>query len=147
MQSVYFPTLQHLFIKPITLIVCFMRKYQTGFVQIAKSCFFLIPFLSLSFSLMDQGHVKGKVLDPSGNPLNGASVIVKGTARGTSTDASGAFTINASPGEVLEFSMVGFQVGSVKVGAAGKDISIQLQTKLSTVEEVIVIGYGTQKRA
>jgi len=123
-----------------------MRKYQKGFAQLAKHSFFLTAFLLFSFGLLAQGPVKGRVLDNSGNPLSGASVIVKGTSRGTSTDASGAFTINASPGEVLEFSMVGYQPGSARV-AAGKDISIQLQAKLSTVEEVIVIGYGTQKRA
>jgi len=123
-----------------------MRKNQTGFAQLAKHSFFLTAFLFFSFGLLAQGPVKGRVLDNSGNPLSGASVIVKGTARGTSTDASGAFTINANPGDVLEFSMIGFQVGSARV-AAGKDISIQLQAKLSTVEEVIVIGYGTQKRA
>jgi TonB-linked SusC/RagA family outer membrane protein len=124
-----------------------MRKDQNCFAQVAKNCFFLIAILSLSFRLLAQAPVKGRVLDNNGNPLSGASVIVKGTARGTSTDASGMFTINASPGEVLEFSSVGFQIGTVKVGPAGKEISIQLQTKLSTVEEVIVIGYGTQKRA
>ncbi|HVV03968.1 MAG TPA: SusC/RagA family TonB-linked outer membrane protein, partial [Puia sp.] len=123
-----------------------MRKYQTGFARLAKHSFFLTAFLLISFGLLAQGPVKGRVLDNNGNPLSGASVIVKGTSRGTSTDASGAFTITASPGEVLEFSMVGYQLGSAKV-AAGKEISIQLQAKLSTVEEVIVIGYGTQKRA
>ncbi|HEY4205755.1 MAG TPA: TonB-dependent receptor plug domain-containing protein, partial [Puia sp.] len=124
-----------------------MRKCQTDFAQIAKNCFILLVSLFFSFGVFAQTAVKGRVVDNNGSPLSGASVVVKGTTRGTSTDASGTFTITANPGDVLEFSMVGFQVGSARVGAAGKEIAMQLQLKTSTVDEVIVIGYGTQKRA
>ncbi|MHA4806840.1 SusC/RagA family TonB-linked outer membrane protein [Flavitalea flava] len=124
-----------------------MRNSQTNFAQLAKTSFSLIASLFFSLGLLAQTPVKGKVLDPGGAPLAGASVIVKGTARGTSTNRSGEFSISANPGDVLEFSMIGFQIGSMKVGSAGKDINMQLQLKAASVEEVIVIGYGTQKRA
>jgi len=74
-------------------------------------------------------------------------VTVKGTTRGASTNAAGEFSINAAAGDILEISMVGFQPTSVRLTSADALLNLQLQQRLSTVEEVIVIGYGTQKRA
>ncbi|MBN9384557.1 MAG: TonB-dependent receptor [Chitinophagaceae bacterium] len=91
--------------------------------------------------------ITGKITNESGDPLAGVSVVVKGTTKGTSTNTNGIFTISVDPGDVLEFSMVGYQSSSVKVGPNTGEIALQLKAKLSTVEEVIVIGYGTQKRA
>lgn len=91
--------------------------------------------------------ITGKVTNENGDPLAGVSVVIKGTAKGTSTNGSGVFTISVDPGDVLEFSMVGYQPSSVKVDQSTGEIKIRLQSKMSTVEEVIVIGYGTQKRA
>jgi TonB-linked SusC/RagA family outer membrane protein len=91
--------------------------------------------------------VTGKVTNEIGDPLAGVSVVVKGSVKGTSTNGSGVFTISVETGDVLEFSMVGYQTTSVKVGASTSELTLQLKSKLSTVEEVIVIGYGTQKRA
>src|SRR5579872_2598388 len=112
-----------------------------------KSCFFLLAFLLFSTGLLAQTPVKGKLFDNNGAPLNGVSVVVKGTSRGTATNASGDFTIAASPGETLEFSMVGFQSQSLKLDRNTGEISLRLQPKTTTAEEIIVIGYGTQKRA
>ncbi|GGA82049.1 SusC/RagA family TonB-linked outer membrane protein [Puia dinghuensis] len=97
--------------------------------------------------MLAQTPIKGKLVDAGGAPLVGASVGIKGTTRGTTTNAAGEFSIDAKPGETLEFSMVGFQAASTKVSATTDHLTVQLQPKLSAVEEVIVIGYGTQKRA
>src|SRR5690242_6426855 len=93
-----------------------MRNSQTALFRIVKGCLFLPAFLLLSFGLLAQSAVKGKLSDANGTPLSGVSVVIKGTTRGTSTNSSGEFSINANHGDVLEFSMVGFQTASVKVG-------------------------------
>jgi len=124
-----------------------MRNSQRAISRIAKGSFFLFTLLFFSFHLSAQTAVKGRLSDVTGTPLSGVSVIIKGTSRGTATNASGEFSINASPGDVLEFSMVGYQSTSVKVGPNTGEITLQLQSRNSAVEEVIVIGYGTQKRA
>jgi len=124
-----------------------MRNSQRAISRIAKGSFFLFTLLFFSFHLSAQTTVKGRLSDVTGTPLSGVSVVIKGTSRGTATNASGEFSINASPGDVLEFSMVGYQSTSVKVGPNSGEITLQLQSRNSAVEEVIVIGYGTQKRA
>jgi len=91
--------------------------------------------------------ITGKITNENGDPLAGVSVVVKGSGKGTSTNGNGVFTISVDPGDVLEFSMVGYQSASVKVGPETGEVTLQLRARTSTVEEVIVIGYGTQKRA
>ena len=124
-----------------------MRNSKTALLRVVKSALFFLAFLFFSLTLFAQKAIKGKLSDANGAPLSGASVVIKGTTLGTTTNSSGEFSINASPGDVLEFSMVGYQPSSVKVGPNTGELTLQLQSKMSTVEEVIVIGYGTQKRA
>jgi len=90
--------------------------------------------------------ITGKVTNESGDPLAGVSVVVKGTAKGTSTNSNGIFSINVDPGDVLEFSMVGYKVYSIKVGDQ-KSLTIQLQAGNLSLSEIVVVGYGTQKRS
>jgi len=124
-----------------------MKSSQSAIRRLPKSCFSLLAFLLLSLGVYAQTPIKGKLADNSGTPLNGASVIVKGTSRGTSTNSAGEFTINATPGETLEISMVGYQSVAVKLDRNTGEINLRLQPKSGPVEEIIVIGYGTQKRA
>ncbi|MHA4808684.1 TonB-dependent receptor [Flavitalea flava] len=90
--------------------------------------------------------VSGKVTNGAGDPLTGVSVLVKGTSRGTSTNSQGLFSISVDPAETLEFSMVGYKTFSVKVGDQ-KNIVVQLQAGNSSLNEIVVVGYGTQKRS
>ncbi|MGZ8518325.1 MAG: TonB-dependent receptor plug domain-containing protein, partial [Chitinophagaceae bacterium] len=90
--------------------------------------------------------VTGKVTNEKGEPLVGVSVLVKGTSRGTTTNSSGSFTINAEVGETLEFSMVGYKLYSVKIGQENT-VAIQLLSEIASIDEVVVVGYGTQKRS
>ena len=124
-----------------------MKNCKIAIAPKAKSYLFLLAFLFFSPGLFAQTPVKGKVFDSDGTPLRGASVVIRGTGRGTSTNTSGEFTINANPGEVLEFSMVGYQPQTVKVDRNTGEISLRLPARTSTAEEIIVIGYGTQRRA
>ncbi len=91
-------------------------------------------------------QVTGKVLSEAGEPVNGASVVVKGTSKGTTTDEGGNFTIDADPGDILEITLVGHISQEVKVTSA-TDITIILKQSESELAQVVVIGYGTQKKA
>lgn len=78
--------------------------------------------------------------------LPGVSILVKGTGRGTSTDSLGKFSITAKPGEVLIFSFLGFQEKEVVVNNR-ESLSVTLAHSDKTLNDVIVVGYGTQKKA
>ena len=123
-----------------------MRNPQTGLRQIAKNYFSLILLLFFSFQLMAQSPVTGRVLDQTGSPLNGASIVLKGNAHGTITNEAGQFSIVAKAGDELEISMVGFQSRFVKVTNDGAAVNVELQPKSGSIDEVVVIGYGTEKR-
>lgn len=88
-----------------------------------------------------QSSVKGTVVDANGEPIIGASVIVKGTSQGTVTDIDGNFSVNCKPDAVLVISYVGFLNQEVR---ANSNLSnIVLQEDAAQLDEVIVIGYGT----
>ncbi|OQP39939.1 SusC/RagA family TonB-linked outer membrane protein [Niastella yeongjuensis] len=90
--------------------------------------------------------ITGKVTDESGDPLNGVSVIVRGTNRGTSTNEKGVFVITADAGETLSFTMVGYKESTVKVGSE-TNMAVRLVSETSNMNEVIIVGYGTQRRS
>ena len=90
--------------------------------------------------------VTGKVSNEAGEALAGVSVLVRGTAHGTTTNSSGVFSIDANPGETLEFSIVGYKLFSIKVGTE-TNLTIQLQSDASRLNEIVVIGYGSQKKS
>ena len=90
--------------------------------------------------------ITGKVTTDKGDPLQGASVTVKGTTRGTTTNAAGVFTIEAEVGETLEISMIGYQPFSLQVGTSNS-VTAELIPSIASINEVVVVGYGTQKRA
>ncbi len=108
----------------------------------------LLFFFSLTFfSLMvfAQQRVVGKVT--SGNlPVAGATVTVKNTTTSTQTDEGGNFSINASPNSTLVISSVGFASQEVNV-RSNANISVQLLSSDQTMENVVVVGYGTQRKA
>jgi len=91
--------------------------------------------------------VKGKVTDAStGESLPGVNVSVKGTTRGTTTDAAGEYSIKAIDDKTtLVFSFIGFQTQEVIVGNRNK-VDIRLFTDNKALDEVVVVGYGTQKK-
>ncbi len=90
--------------------------------------------------------ITGKVTNESGEPLVGVSVLVKGTAKGTTTNANGLFSIGAEPGETLEFSIIGYKLTSFKIGRE-TNVNMQLVSDASKLNEIIVVGYGTQKKS
>jgi TonB-linked SusC/RagA family outer membrane protein len=89
--------------------------------------------------------IKGRVLSASGEPITGVSVTVKGSNSGTSTDVNGEFTIEAPDNAVLVISSVGF-VGQEVTLKGGQPLRIVLQPSDKTMDEVVVIGYGTASK-
>lgn len=91
-------------------------------------------------------QITGKVIDDAGEAVIGANVVVKGSAIGVITDVDGNFTINVpSSNSILEFSYIGFK--SQEVPVSGKNvINVTLQPSMENLDEVVVVGYGTQKK-
>lgn len=89
--------------------------------------------------------ISGVVIDANGEPIPGVNVLVKDTQIGTQTDAKGEFTLNTEQGAVLVFSFVGFQVKEVTV-TSESTIRVTLQEENNNLEEVVVVGYGVQKK-
>lgn len=86
--------------------------------------------------------VNGAVVDASGNPIPGVTVLVEGTNRGTVTDIDGKFSINASSEEILVFSFVGYEKQRILVGNAST-LTITMKEDISSLNEVVVVGYGS----
>lgn len=89
--------------------------------------------------------ITGVVKDSTGVTLPGVSVKVLGTQSGTITDGNGAFRIEVAPETVLSFSMIGYRTKEVKVGE-NQVLNVVLSEERSTLSEVVVVGYGTQKK-
>ena len=89
--------------------------------------------------------VKGRITDANGEPIIGASVKIKGSEVGTVSDLDGNYSINADPGDELVVSYVGFKTQDVRVGQ--KDVvNITISEDNKLLSEVVVVGYGTQKK-
>lgn len=106
----------------------------------------LLAFSMFSFSAVQaQKTVSGKVLDETGTPLPGASIIVKGTSNGTSTDFDGNFTLTVSDdSRTLVVSFIGYSSKEIPIS---DNITVTLLPDASILDEVIVVGYGTQKKS
>ncbi|OIQ97988.1 TonB-dependent receptor SusC precursor [mine drainage metagenome] len=126
-----------------------MKKIKTS-RRAPKLLWVLLSFLLMgvqSFSQTGARKITGKIINKvTGEPILGASISVKNTATATTTNATGNFTINAKTGETLVISFVGFTTQSINVTASTDNLQIQLAEDYSKLNEVVVIGYGTQKK-
>jgi TonB-linked SusC/RagA family outer membrane protein len=109
-----------------------------------KLLMILIPLLCFA-QLNAQQVITGKVVDESNAALPGVSIQVKGTTRGTFSDVNGNFNINANQTDTLMFSMIGMTVQKIAVGTK-TTFNIKLSTELKSIGEVVVVGYGTQRK-
>ena len=117
-----------------------------------KHCCILLKVMLLFLTLLPmqafaQTQVTGTVTDQAnGEPIIGATVKIKGTSTGVVTDIDGNYSISVSAGQTLEFSYIGYTTQSLKVSRGGRhDISLSEET--NTLEQVVVVGYGTMKRS
>ena len=112
-----------------------------------KLLFFLFLLVLSSVASAQTFNVTGKVTDGNNEPLPGVSVRVKGGSIGTSTDVNGSYAINAATeNAVLTFTFIGFSTQEISVNSR-QSISVKLLEQTSSLNEVVVVGYGTQKRA
>ena len=89
--------------------------------------------------------VTGTVTDENGEPLIGATVALSGTGRATTTDIDGKWSLTAKPGQTIDVSYVGYAGKKVKIGKEGT-VDVALSEQSSMLDEVVVIGYGAQKK-
>lgn len=100
----------------------------------------------ISTSVLAQAQkISGKVTDETAKPLQGVSITIKGKTIGTQTDASGDYSIDADSGDELVFSFTGYSAQEIKVGSSAL-INVSLKTEAIGLGEVVIVGYGTQKR-
>jgi TonB-linked SusC/RagA family outer membrane protein len=103
---------------------------------------FLFPLLITAQSKL----LTGTVTDEKNQPLAGVSVVVKNKTGGVNTDNAGKFSLNVKPGDVLVFSSVNYDAQEITVG--GQTVfNVSMKTKDAMMSDVVVVGYGTQKRA
>lgn len=95
--------------------------------------------------VLQSKKVTGKVMDDKGEAIIGANVLEKGTTNGVITDIDGNFTINVNENSVLQVSFIGYVTTEVKVKDASS-LTIRLKEDSEMLEEVVVVGYGTQKK-
>lgn len=89
-------------------------------------------------------EIIGKVVDTKGEPIIGATIMEKGTTNGTITDFDGNFTLSVISNAILDISYIGYKSESIK--STGEYLEIKLKEDTEVLEEVVVVGYGTQKK-
>jgi len=105
----------------------------------------LAIFLLSSLFAQAQTQIKGRILDDEGKPMAGVSILVKGTSTSSSSQSNGTYTIAVPANAVLIFSYVGFNPREVPVRNQ-REINVSLVSSSSDLEQVVVVGYGTQRK-
>jgi TonB-linked SusC/RagA family outer membrane protein len=110
-------------------------------------CFLMLFSLLGAQGLAGQHQVSGKVVDTKNEPLIGVNIVEKGTSNGVITDIDGNYSIEVTDGNaVLVFSFIGFDNKEIPVNGQ-RSINVTLEESLAELDEVVVVGYGTQKKA
>ncbi len=126
------------------VIKCVRRFFQN---LKDKYVILVLALCSIGFASAQtsSGKITGTVLSAENNePLIGVSVVVAGTGTGTVTDFNGSFSLMAEKGQVLKISYIGYETQEVKI--AGSSISVRLKEDSKSLDELVVVGYGVQKK-
>lgn len=113
----------------------------TEFNVVNRSITVIKPIRELNNSVLVT-PIEGKVLDENGNPLPGATVLVKGTSNGTTTDFDGVFSIDLNPGDILEVSYVGYRTVEITYSNQA-NFEISLEPAATMLDDIVLIGYGS----
>ena len=126
------------------VIQCVQKVFKNLFSKYVIIVAMLCSF-GLASAQNSDGRVSGTVLsETNGEPLIGVSILIKGTTQGTITDLNGAYSLQAKTGEILKFSYVGYLTQEVKV--SGSKLDVRLKETENSLDELIVVGYGVQKK-
>ncbi len=122
-----------------------MKKRIYSFMR--KGCIsgLLLALLSMQLSYAQQ-TITGQITDDTGEGIPGANVLIQGTSNGTVADVDGNYRISASPTDALVFSFVGYVTQTVEVGNQTL-INVAMNPDIQSLEEVVVVGYGTRKKS
>lgn len=129
-----------------TVLLSLASSHQLSFKQVKDMI--RVKFSkskNLSKALLVEETVDGTIVDVNGEPIPGATVIVVGTNTGTVTDIDGNFSIDANEGDVVRISFIGYKSQSITIGNQSV-LSITLQEDQSSLDEVVVVGYGSQEK-
>ncbi|HEU0228449.1 MAG TPA: TonB-dependent receptor [Arachidicoccus soli] len=134
----------------LTAVLLFVVFFQTATASSLNGANINLKPTIIKVKIVDNFNsidVKGKVVDEQGNPIPGVSVSKKGTAEGTLTDMNGNFTLkNLNGNETLVFSFIGMFTQEIAVNER-TTINVQLKPQSVSMNEVVVVGYGTAKRS
>ena len=119
---------------------------DTGFDYVIQKGHIIIKQLQIPNTPQETIQITGKVLDKSGEPIIGANVFEKRTKNGAITDVDGNFSINAQKGDIIIISYVGFLPQEIKIENQ-QEINVTLIENDQILEEVVVVGYGVQKKS
>ena len=123
------------------------KRHTVLKIKLKTLCFFFSLFGLQASTIYAQNIITGTITEmENGMPLAGVNILEEGTARGTMTDFDGNYTINVPADAVLEVSYVGYATQQIKVGGRN-EINIVLQTDAAGLDEVVIVGYGTQKKS
>jgi TonB-dependent starch-binding outer membrane protein SusC len=136
--------------KPLHVKGQFRLRWVLMSALLIAGCFWVINGVNAQTQkkegVSSSKEVSGRVLDSKGEPIIGSSVVVKGTSNGTITDVKGKYTITTKENAVLTFSYVGCDTKEIAVGGQSV-INVTLSESTQTIDEVVVVGYGTLKKS
>jgi TonB-linked SusC/RagA family outer membrane protein len=124
-----------------------MRKNYLSKVKTRLFGLILLMLFTVLNTVAQSANVSGTVKDKTGESIPGATVLVKGTQTGTITDLDGNFSIQAAPGDILVVSFIGYSSKEITVLSGQTAYGISLEDSMSDLSEVVVVGYGVQKKS
>ncbi|NMM48887.1 SusC/RagA family TonB-linked outer membrane protein [Marinigracilibium pacificum] len=123
-----------------------MKNYLLRIAQ-SKTCLLTLLFSMCILSVFGQNKdVSGQIFSDDGDPLPGVTILIKDSKKGTVTDVNGYFTISASPDDILVCTFIGFEKTETPI-ANRSNLTIIMKLDITQMEEVVVVGYGTQKKS
>jgi TonB-linked SusC/RagA family outer membrane protein len=132
------------FLKSFEFLIGTARR-SPGKACILQLLFFSIFFMYSSLAVAQTSPVKGRVNNDAGEPMAGATIVIKGKNTSVTTSEDGTFSINASAKDVIIVTSVGYETREITVGNQ-TSLTVLLTTKTSSMNEVVVVGYGSQNR-
>ncbi len=107
---------------------------------------FMLFFIPITAQVKEDVSISGTIIDQTGNPLPGVSVVIEGTNSGTISDVNGLFSIKAPTGSTLTLSFIGMESVTYRVTSPDNDLSITMVDQLTNLDVIVVTGYSSEKK-